>query len=294
MPSLPGFSDNPLITREDAVTASIALITPLLPYFSPGCARVRIPVTIGTHFDETAAQLEGFARPLFVVGALLHAHHPSEGLLQSWIDGFVTGTDPEHPEYWGPISDKDQRMVEAEMVAFALLAAPRETLWDCFNDRTKSNMIKWLSGLQGKEIHTSNWLWFRVMSSIALIKVCGENRAIFQDQMDADLKLLDAMYLQDGWSSDGIWPDAEDVLAKEEVVFTATGKRNQRFWSRQADYYSGSFAIQFSQLLFVKFAADMDPDRAARYRQQAREFGSQFWRYFDNEGRPESPSISWQ
>ncbi|KAF1963927.1 hypothetical protein BU23DRAFT_434107, partial [Bimuria novae-zelandiae CBS 107.79] len=284
MPPLSGFSDNPLMNRDDVIRASRALITPLLAYFSSSCARVRIPFTIGTHFDEIAAQLEGFARPLFVVGALLHGREPIDGLLQPWIQGFVAGTDPDHPEYWGVISDKDQRMVEAEMVAFALLAAPRETLWDRFDESTKANVASWLRSLQGKDIHTSNWLWFRVISIIALIKICGEDLQGYQSQLNRDLELLDTMYLQDGWSSDGIWPDADEVLASNARVFKETGKRNQTSWSRQADYYSGSFAIQLRQLLYVKFASDLDMERAERYRQQAREFGSQFWRYFDEGG----------
>lgn len=285
MPPLSGFSDNPLVSRDDVVRASRALITPLIPYFSPAQARVRIPVTIGTHFDETAAQFEGFARPLFVVAALLHAGEPVDKVLEPWVNGFVAGTDPEHPEYWGAISDKDQRMVESEMIAFALLAIPREVLWDRLDVRTKTNVVDWFLGLQGKDIHTSNWLWFRVMSSIALIKVCGADSQKIRVQMVKDLALLDSMYLRDGWSSDGIWPDADEVFSADARVFQETGKRNQQFWSRQADYYSGSFAIQFSQLLYVKFASDLDAERAERYRQQARDFGSQFWRYFDESGK---------
>lgn len=53
---------------------------------------------------------------------------------------------------------------------------------------------------------------------------------------------------------------------------------------RQADYYSGSFAIQFSQLLYTRFAGDLDPERCEKYRAQAREFGKGFWRYFDQDG----------
>lgn len=41
-----------------------------------------------------------------------------------WRDGFIAGTDPSHEEYWGAVSDIDQRMVEAEVVAYALLLAP--------------------------------------------------------------------------------------------------------------------------------------------------------------------------
>ncbi|KAF6803390.1 hypothetical protein CMUS01_15096 [Colletotrichum musicola] len=284
MPSLPGFSDNPLCSREDVVAASRALIAPLLPYFSPAQARVRIPETIGTHFDETAAQLEGFARPLFVVGALLHACEPVDDILRPWVNGFEAGTDPDHDEFWGTFDDRDQRMVEAEIVAFGLLAGQQSGLWDRFDERIQSNIKGWLLGIMGKEFHASNWLWFRVMSAIALIKVCSADSQDVRDQMESDFRQLDGMYLRDGWSSDGTWPDDQEVLGADWKAYQETGKANQRFWSRQADYYSGSFAIQFSQLLYVKFAADLDPVRAEKYRQEARDFGSQFWRYFDADG----------
>lgn len=284
MPSLQGFSDNSFASREDVVRASKALITPLLPYFSPASARVRIPETIGTGFDETAAQLEGLARPLFVVGALLHAGEPTDGLLQPWIRSLKAGTDPNHPEYWGGFEAMDQRMVEAEMVSFGLLAAQPSGLWDQLEDETRANVKAWLLGLMGKQFRTNNWLWFRVMAIIALIKVCGLDNEDLRAQMSQDLELLDSMRLQDGWSSDGVWPDADEVQETEAATFEKTGKANHRFWARQADYYSGSFAIQFSQLLYVKSAADLDPTRAEVYRQQARDFGSQFCKYFDSAG----------
>ena len=66
-----------------------------------------------------------------------------------------------------------------------------------------------------------------------------------------------------GWSADGIWSDE----------------------GRQADYYSGSFAIQFSQLLYVRFASDIDPQRCEKFRERAVSFAMSFWRYFDDNGR---------
>jgi hypothetical protein len=50
------------------------------------------------------------------------------------------------------------------------------------------------------------------------------------------------------------------------------------------DYYSGSFAIQFSQLMYVRHAADIDPGRAEAYKERARAFAGDFWRYFDDTG----------
>jgi hypothetical protein len=291
MPPLPGFLDNPLVTREDVVRAAEALLRPLTPHFSPSKARVKIPHATATHFDETAAQLEGFARPLWVVGALLMSGGQFDRqLIQPWIDGFEAGTDPDHPEYWGPIADYDQRMVEAEMVSFTLLAAPREELWNRFSPRTRRNVIDWLLAFNQRQVWPSNWLWFRVFANLALLKGCEIDNSDIRRALASDLKILDTFYLADGWSGDGKWRPGEDDDS-DWKAFQETGRAGTTHSSRNACYYSGSFAIQFSQLLYVRFASDLDPTRAERYRQQARDFGAGFWRFFDSSGEPQTCSV---
>ncbi|KAK1994618.1 hypothetical protein LX36DRAFT_726968 [Colletotrichum falcatum] len=291
MPSLSGFSDNPFRTRSDLVQASLALLRPLLPHFSPAKGRIRVPVSSATHFDETAAQLEGFARPLWAVGALLlgcdsisdpELLQSVDDVVQPWIDGFVSGTDPEHADYWGEINDTDQRMVEAEIVAFALLAAP-DRIYKPLNEKAKQNVTNWLRTLNGMEMPKNNWRWFRVFGNLALSKVCGVPFDSVRDEINADLELLDTFYRFDGWSADGPWQTPHQAQVETEQ-YEKTGRRDAVGVGRQADYYSGSFAIQFSQLLYSRFAANIDPERAEAYRQRARDFGATFWRYFDAEG----------
>lgn len=53
----------------------------------------------------------------------------------------------------------------------------------------------------------------------------------------------------------------------------------------QMDYYSGSFAIQYLQLLYSRLTSDSNPDRAEEYRQRARMYALDFVHYFDPEGR---------
>jgi hypothetical protein len=295
MPTLPGFSDNPLQTRDDLIRATIALLRPLSPHFSPAKARIRLPVSTAAHFDEGAAQLEGFARPLWAVGALLLGVDSIKDVelkstvretVQPWIDGFVTGTDPAHAEYWGTVANMDQRMVEAEIIAFGLLAAP-ESIYGSLSERCKQNVTNWLLGMNGMDMPNTNWRWFRVFANLALVKVCGVPMEQVQKEMTADLDLLDSFYIQDGWSGDGPWQTAEQA-ADEARCFETTGRRDAVGVGRQVDYYSGSFAIQFSQLLYSRFAAGLDPDRAREYQQRARDFGMSFWRYFDSEGRSRS------
>lgn len=264
MPPLVGFSDNPFKTRKDLLRAGIALLKSSESYRSPEEARVRFPTATGTGFSEVAAQLEGFARPLWLVGPLLKFSTLQESgyiNLQSWVTGMKNGTDPTSSEYWGDLGDFDQRMVEMESIAFALLLTP-DTFTGAYDETAKANLIAWLKQINNRTMSENNWLWFRVFVNLALVKSLGVSMEEVSGIIKSDLNILDSFYMGEGWSSDGLWCD----------------KR------KQADYYSGSFAIQLAQLLFVKFASDFDPERAERYKVQARQFASGFWRYFDAQG----------
>ena len=260
MPPLLGFSDNTFCTRDDFVRAALALIQPLHQYKSPHNARIKIATSTGAGFSETAAQLEGFARPLWVVSDLLRSKDaPTQ--LRSWIEGFRAGTDPQSQEYWGDLQDFDQRMVEMESIAYALLSNP--STFDFQDDATvKRNLVSWLKQINAHDMPKSNWLWFRVLVNLALVRVLGVPLEEVKHHIDDSLKILDTFYLGEGWSSDGLWCADR----------------------KQADYYSGSFAIQFAQLLFVRFAPDYDEERAVRYRQQAKEFAKTYWRYIGPSG----------
>lgn len=260
MPPLPGFSDNAFSTRDDFIRAAFALVQPLDQYKSPHNARIKIATSTGAGFSEASAQLEGFARPLWVVADLLRLRNDSIQL-KTWVDGVKAGTNPQSPEYWGDLGNFDQRMVEMESIAYALLSNP--TAFDFKDDKTtKKNLVRWLRQINQHDMPTSNWLWFRVLVNLALVRVLDVPLEDVKYHIDNSLQVLDTFYLGDGWSSDGPWC-------------------NER---KQADYYSGSFAIQFAQLLFVRFAPDYDVQRTARYRQQAREFAEPFWRYFGPSG----------
>ena len=304
MPPLPGFSDNQFRTRDDVIKAIYALLEPLKKHTSAGGARIRLPVSTAAHFDETAAQLEGYARPLWAVGALLAGVTSSQKgtkggtiddprlseLVQPWLDGIAKGTDPSHPEFWGYFDDINQRMVEAEIISYALLSAP-EKFYHSQSETAKKNITTWLQCLNGKPMPENNWRWFRVLSNVALVKVCGVPHDEVRDEMAKDLAVLDSFVLGDGWSSDGKWANAADEAEADKKFLEKIaqagfgGPTEVTGQGRKVDYYSGSFAIQFSQLLYVKFAADLDPPRAEKYRRWARSFGRDFWRYFDEEGK---------
>ena len=264
MPPIAGFSDNPFRTRADLVRATEALLTPVLRYRSPGCARIRFQPYTAASFDDVAAQLEGFARPLWAVSSLLKNDSGASVYvnldLSAWLKGLGAGVDPTGEEYWGDLGDHDQLVVEMESIAFTLLLAP-EKIMSSLSDAAKENLRAWLMQINNHAIPPNNWRWFRVFVNLALTKVLGVPRQDVIHMLDMDFAFLDSLYVSDGWSSDGPWNDAQ----------------------KQADYYSGSFAIQFAQLLYVHLAPE-DEDRISRYHQQATDFGSSYWRYFDTNG----------
>jgi hypothetical protein len=108
------------------------------------------------------------------------------------------------------------------------------------------------------DIDIFNRLWFRVFANLGLERN-GANWS--REQLKADIKQLNTFYRGDGWSNDG--PEHY----------------------RQMDYYSGSFAIQYLQLLYAKLAADIDPTQAEEYKKRARLYALDFVHYFDPEGR---------
>lgn len=108
---------------------------------------------------------------------------------------------------------------------------------------------------------TPRRLWFRVFANLGLAKV---GAAYSSSRLESDIKHLNTFYRGSGWSNDG------------PAGYT------------QMDYYSGSFAIQYLQLLYAQLVDDWDnrdPERAAEFRSRAQQYALDFAYYFDERGR---------
>ncbi|KAJ5771878.1 hypothetical protein N7520_002407 [Penicillium odoratum] len=167
-----------------------------------------------------------------------------------------------------------QRMVEAGVMSYALLSSP-DTLFHRHGEKTRRNITVWLHGIIGKQMPSNNWLCFQVFANLALIKVCGVSASEVTDEIHVEFAPLEPFHLGDGWSGDGPWLSTRKE-EEELTAFERTKRRNAVENGRQVGCYSGSFVIQFSQLLYAKFAEYMDPERVSRYQQQARDFGASF------------------
>lgn len=281
------FIDNEYRTREDVDKGCIALLDPLAAHTSKGGALINIGST-AAHYDLKAVALETFARPLWGLAALLAGEGTYPGS-ERWIKGLANGTDPESEEYWGGAKAKDQRMVEMSPLSFAIALKP-DVFFHGQEEGTKKNIASFLETCIGKPMPDStssswllqtmllerarvdtiiaNWLWFRVFANLALRKI-GSDR-FDRDQMERDLRRLEEFQLPahpptgndpgpSGWSRDG----PEGVM--------------------QLDYYSSSFAIQTSQLIYTVLAPE-DTARCEAYKDRARHFLLDFVHYFDEDG----------
>jgi hypothetical protein len=237
--------------RAEFESALRSLAMPLGARYSPGSARVLLGVSAAS-FSETCVQMEGYTRPLWGLAPLV----AGGGAWADWprvAMGLANGTDPAHPEYWGPPADADQRLVEIAAIAFALCVAPA-ALWEPLAPSQRANVLAYLGMANGPTPHDNNWLFFRVFANLALARLGGRADQVC---MRKDLDRLESFYKGDGWYLDG-----------------AKGR---------ADYYC-AFAMHFYGLLYSVLAQREDPERCERFRQRAAEFARQYIHWFGADG----------
>jgi hypothetical protein len=243
-------ASNPLKTRADVTRALLDLFNPLLPFFSEGSARVRLNAA-AAHFDRIAADVEGFARPLWGLAPLA----AGGGRFDHWAlyrEGFANGMDPDHPEYWGKVSWTDQRMVEMAAIGFTLRIIPH-LVWDPLPEPAKRNIAAYLKHIRRLDYADNNWKFFRILVDLGLDEVGVDfDRSLTEKYFEE----LDGFYLGDGWYRDG------NV--------------------RRIDHYI-PFAMHFYGLIYAKLAKG-DQARAARYRERAKEFARDIRHWYDDEG----------
>ena len=241
---------NPLKTRDDLAKAVMDLFNPLLPYFSEGGARVQLSAT-GAIFDFPAAELEGFARPLWGIVPLTAGGYdfPHWDLYRR---GLANGTNPHHDEYWGDVSDRNQRLVELAAIGFALAMVPQH-IWEPLSETDKQVVSAYLLAARECAFVDNNWKFFRVLIDLGLERV---GIAFDGHKTHAYLDELEAFDIGDGWYRDGP--------------------------VRRVDHYV-PFAMHFYGLIYSVLANGHD-ERKARLLQRSRTFAADIRHWFGPDG----------
>jgi hypothetical protein len=242
-------SENPFRTRADVARAVGDLFAPLLPHFSPSGARVPLSAE-AAHFDRAAAELEGFARPLWGIVPLV----AGGGAFEHWAlfrHGLSNGTNRDHKDYWGDISGIDQRQVELAAIGFALRLA-RPQIWNPLDETAKKRVAAYLIAGREHDFVDSNWKFFRVLIDLGLmhcgVEVDARKR---EDYLDG----IERFTLGHGWYRDG--------------------------GIRSADHYI-PFAFHYYGLLYAALSGDAA--RADRYRQRAADFARSIRHWYGPDG----------
>jgi hypothetical protein len=188
----------PLVDRSDVQRAVLHLYEPLLAHQSDRGARIRLG-SFGAAFAPRVQELEGFARPLYGIVPLT----VGGGEFPHWarvVSGLCAGTDPDSPEYWGPVATSpDQRMVEQAAIGLALAFCP-EQVWEPLDAAERANLVAWLQGIFEFDPVPNNWQFFRVLVALGLQRV---GVAFDEQALQSSLDTLESYRVGSHWYVDG-------------------------------------------------------------------------------------------
>jgi hypothetical protein len=138
-------------------------------------------------------------------------------------------------------------------MSLALIIARRH-FWDALNETEQTNLYRWLSSIEKRELPGNNWHFFRVMVCLAFREL---GLPVDEAAERASLDLIESCYRENGWYEDG---------------------ENGHF-----DLYN-PWAFHFYGLVYAKAAGGRDPERAERFVRRARLFARRFVRWFREDG----------
>jgi len=185
---------NNLDTKEDYLNLFNKINQPLRKHYK-GKSRIMFGST-GVGYGNKSAGIEGFARMLWGAG-------PAIKLIDSdWLEeikkGILSGTNPNDPDYWGQLHDRDQRMVEMPAIALSLLHADH-FMWKQFSDSQKKQIADWLKQIFDYDCSDGNWQFFKILIYQVL---CHLNVEVDDtDAMNA-MEKIEHCYRDDGWYQD--------------------------------------------------------------------------------------------
>ncbi|MFC7404695.1 DUF2264 domain-containing protein [Georgenia alba] len=187
--------------RADWLAFADRLLEALVPYASPGGARILPPGIPGPHGADVAG-LEGFARSFLLAGFRLAGERGADpaDLAGRYARGLVTGTDPDSPERWVRLSEHGQAKVEAASIAL-ILDMTRPWIWDGLAPGEQERVVDYLAEAVGDRGYpVNNWVWFRLVVQTFLKSVGGPWS---REDMEADLATHESFVREGGWLTDG-------------------------------------------------------------------------------------------
>jgi hypothetical protein len=195
------------LTRADWV----ALLARLSSAFSRSIERGGSPAwprLPGANPADRICGLEGFARMSLAWGAWLgRLENPAVlrhgdrdvDILDLVVRGLSDGSDPSGPWFWGPIGDREQRIVEAAELASGLWLG-RRRIAPALGPERLDRLLAWLAQVHGRDVYADNWVLF---PSIVATVSRGLGATVDDGLIDGGIDTMLGWYRGDGWYSDG-------------------------------------------------------------------------------------------
>jgi hypothetical protein len=261
----PDYQQSPITgwTRKHWEEVFFVLAKGIIASASPNNARIQIPGGPRTGFGWDSEELEGFARSFIMAAAWLKTSHSGQitcrgetlDLANFYRKGILTGTDPDHPEYWGKIKDYSQKLVECASLAWSLYLS-RAHLWDQCSTAEKQQIGSYL--FQCTQVkyrkHANNWLLFNVITNSVLKKL---SMPYSPEQIDINLEICNDFYVGEGWYRDGL--------------------------SNRFDYYN-LWAFHYYHLIWAILDGDSQPTLAKLHRDRMNLLMKNFRYFFASDG----------
>ncbi len=243
-----------LNTKQDFIKALKDIIDPVIPYYTPKKAGIKLGHFEASYSDEVA-KMEAFSRILWGLAPLWACGESAGEFDKIYVEGIINGTDPESDEYWGDIPEVsgDQKIVEMAALGLALILAPKK-VWEPLNEKQRANFHRWLSQVNCEITCGNNWQLFPILVNLGFKNVGAPYDA---DRLKVCVEKCHSFYRADGWYRDG--------------------------HTDQADYYI-PFAIHFYSLIYAGVMRDEDPENSRIFRERAELFAKSFIYWFDENG----------
>ena len=238
--------------KKDFEELMLAILRPLIPFYSEGKAQVELGATAAV-YDKKAAGAEGFARPLWALVPYWAGGGEQEEFGPLYARGLAAGTNPDSQDYWGGFQDIDQRFVEMAALAYGLLFTP-EVLWDPLSKREQDQVANWLYEINHYKLPPCNWLFFKILVNLALK---ARKKRYSETGIKESMDYIESCYEGNGWYVDG--------------------------QNGQKDYYI-SFAFHYYSLIYLRLMQQEDPKQCRIYQERACIFAKEFITWFAKDG----------
>ncbi len=237
--SFPAAADSRLEGFRSTTAPELKAYNDLFLYFLEGFETYRSKRGALTYYQGLPSRhgvradaLEGFSRSAPMWGTWVKSGRPRSirllngntvDLVDEFRQGLLAGTDPGGDEYWGNVSDLDQRIVEASDIALSLWLF-RDSVWDTLSTAQKSQVASWLKQSEVHRVSDNNWHLFPVFIGAVLssLNVPSDSNTVRQHY--ARFK---EFYRGDGWFSDG--------PGETYDYYNAWSIHYQLYWLQQVD-----------------------------------------------------------